>query len=99
LFSLPNRNACSKSFPQRTPFSASPVELFRLAPFQSLAFGVGNNGSKSGLEDFLAERVNFTEGDGAESRPFCGERESPDTGKEVNVREVIHQPSLSARRR
>jgi hypothetical protein len=48
--------------------------------WQSLVLGVGNSPEPS-LEDFLAERLDFAEGDGFESGPLCGKGESPDSRK------------------
>jgi hypothetical protein len=59
------------------------------------ALGVGNSPEPC-LEDFLAEGVVVTESDCAESRPSCGEGESPDAREKVDVREVIHFSSFSA---
>jgi hypothetical protein len=55
-------------------------------------FGVGNSPEPS-PEHFLAERLDFTEGDGAETGPLGREGEAADAGEEVDMREVIHFPS------
>ncbi len=42
------------------------------------------------FEDFLTERVDFTEGNRLESSPLASKRESPDAGEEVNMCSFIH---------
>jgi hypothetical protein len=67
-----------------------------VAPIAVHTLGVGNSPEPC-LEDFLTEGLDFTERDGAESRPSCGEGEAPNAREKVNMREVIHLLHLSWR--
>jgi hypothetical protein len=64
-----------------------------VAPIAVHTRGVGNSPEPC-LENFLAEGVDFTHGDCAESCPFRGEVEAADARKERDVREVIHALSF-----